>query len=446
MAFLMKSSRMVDQKQDEEAPPSPQGSVYLNDLKSEVAQTKMAVVCYDTKKLTGFGALLHVKGTVWANASLWKIMGSVLLLSFCVGFIIFLFVPDPSSIDASKFLKISSFLKVFVAFLLGVFMASSVSRWTETVDGFLELFAAIRDLSLQLTCLGVENDRVRHILRYSIASGMFLVTDLENAADKRPDKEDRMQRSWISLTSTGVLDAEEQQILEPLRDRALLIWMWVASLISRLAQDELIPPMNTPTYGRIMTLCQVAQRGVGKVRASISVQIPYIYTHMLATLVHVNNLLCALTFGLTLGSSIGAILGKFNIHSPLIPLLYPHSITKGSNGAQVSTMSSAQSIIMGMLTCLIAPFMYQAFLQIALAFAQPFGSAEAAIPTEMLIHNLKRDLEQMELLGCNVPSWEIARFGKNKPHVASTSAASASAASSASTSEISSRPRKANVA
>merc|ERR1719301_497278 len=111
-----------------------------------------------------------------------------------------------------------------------------------------------------------------------------------------------------------MLEQWEIEALKKTRDPPGIMWMWVAALIGRLAQDGWIPPMASPTYGRIMNLCQSAHGGIRQVRAAISVQAPLTYTHMLATLVHINNLLNAITFGLVSGLAIGTCLQAVGKH------------------------------------------------------------------------------------------------------------------------------------
>merc|ERR1719171_1615480 len=111
-----------------------------------------------------------------------------------------------------------------------------------------------------------------------------------------------------------LLTPQEVSVLRLTRDPPGMMWMWVAALVGRLAQDGWIPGMPTPTYGRIMNLCQNAHGGIRQVRAAISVQAPLTYTHMLATLVHINNLLNALTFGLVSGVAVGTALQAHDMH------------------------------------------------------------------------------------------------------------------------------------
>merc|ERR1719214_520373 len=98
---------------------------------------------------------------------------------------------------------------------------------------------------------------------------------------------------WGEFERAGDLLPEETAQLRPLSDHAGLLWIWIGSLIGRMAQDGEIPPMASPTYGRIMNLAQEAHNGIRNVKASVCVQTPFVYVHMLASLVHINNLINA---------------------------------------------------------------------------------------------------------------------------------------------------------
>lgn len=161
-----------------------------------------------------------------------------------------------------------------------------------------------------------------------------------------------------------------------------MMWMWVASLIGRLAQDGWIPPMASPTYGRIMNLGQNAHAGIRDVRAAISVQAPFSYSHLLATLVHINNLLNAITLGVVSGISIGTTLSGHGYHP-----LFKRDINRGKHVAQ-----DWQMMIITFLYCFIGPVVYQALLLIAMHLAQPFDSRFANIPFDRLLQSLEVDM------------------------------------------------------
>jgi len=188
---------------------------------------------------------------------------------------------------------------------------------------------------------------------------------------------------------TPMLEGWEIDVLKLTRDPPGMMWMWVAALIGRLAQDGWIPPMASPTYGRIMNLAQNAHGSIRQVRAAISVQAPLTYCHMLATLVHINNLLNAVTFGIVSGLGLGTALIARGHHWSA------WSLITHQNGAEASTMESEQDFQNTSITflyCFFGPLLYQALLLISMHLAQPFDSDDAKIPMHRLLHMLEVDM------------------------------------------------------
>merc|ERR1719491_1361050 len=106
--------------------------------------------------------------------------------------------------------------------------------------------------------------------------------ELEEADGAVPHYEKNQYRS-ISRDERTLLE----RVQDPRGDLTLSgnMWMWVATLVGRMAQDGEIPPMASPTYGRIMNLCQNAHAGIRTVKSSINVQAPFAYAHTLAVIV-----------------------------------------------------------------------------------------------------------------------------------------------------------------
>lgn len=49
-----------------------------------------------------------------------------------------------------------------------------------------------------------------------------------------------------------------QDLLANVVDPSQTLWVWVTSLLTRMAADGEIPAMPTPTYGKIMSLADKA--------------------------------------------------------------------------------------------------------------------------------------------------------------------------------------------
>lgn len=386
---------------------------------------KLQIVHYESKKLMKLPTLILIKGTIWQNYALWKIMGWLLVWAVFLAFMMVLLIPQPQSLDASKFNQIATFLKVFLAFLLGFFMSSSAARWSTCVDGLLNLFEAVRNLAMQLHALGVEEEKIWTVTRFGLLACEFLIQDLEISFCTPEEQALLYEDFWKKALDRGICTEHEKKIMGKSGDKAGLLWVWVASYVGRLAKDGDIPPMLSPTYGRIMALTQSAQDGIRTVKTSVGVQIPFIYTHMLATLVLLNNILCATTFGLTMGASLGAIFSHYGLRSPLYWGVPAEKATQTPGQA-------TQAMIVSMFACLTAPLMYQAFLQISLALAQPFAIdgkqanyGEAAVPSEHWMQDMIEDLKAMTMLSQTTPGWEPPNWKKACADAAAKAAAKA---------------------
>merc|ERR1740130_1316916 len=102
---------------------------------------------------------------------------------------------------------------------------------------------------------------------------------------------------------------------------------------------------------------------------------------MLATLVHINNLLNALTFGLVSGVAIGTALQANEMH-----------FYTGREASARETAQDWQNMAVTFLYCFFGPLLYQALLLISMHLAQPFASPDARMPLDRLLHNLEIDM------------------------------------------------------
>ena len=90
---------------------------------------------------------------------------------------------------------------------------------------------------------------------------------------------------WEGKSSIARLRPNETETLKQIIDPAQTLWVWITSLLSRMAADGEIPAIPTPTYGRVIAMAEQAYTGIRAVRASIRVQPPYVHVQMMAALV-----------------------------------------------------------------------------------------------------------------------------------------------------------------
>lgn len=368
---------------------------------------------YTASHLSSWNSMLLLKGTVWDNPSLWIAMGWMVLLAFVIAALALWLVKDPASLQVSKFQQLSAFLNVFVGLLLGFFLASSVTRWYACADGFLMFFDAVRNLQMQFHALGVPDEDEATCLRYAVLSSWLLRIELYVACKAGEEQEKEHDKLFTELKERrpGLIKPSEEDFLVRMSRKgqaepSLLLWTWIASKIGRMAQDGDIPGMATPTYGRIMNILQVAHGGIRTVRGSIAVQVPFIYVHMLATLVHMNNFINAVSFGLTAGTTIGVLFQFFSGRNDREAAGYNHA----ARSAEVRV--DIQNLVLAFFFSIFGPFIYHALLEVAICIAQPFDNEDGELPTGRMTYYLERDVLDAKIFSETLPGkkWEKPVF------------------------------------
>jgi hypothetical protein len=119
-----------------------------------------------------------MEGSIWRSRHLWETMLKLLGIVLTLAIIVIITVPDPVSLRIRHFLKISYFLNFFVGLCVSFFMKSSLERWHNCTEGFLELGDAIRNLQMQFQALGAPEERADMCIRYGLLSGCFLKNQL----------------------------------------------------------------------------------------------------------------------------------------------------------------------------------------------------------------------------------------------------------------------------
>lgn len=365
---------------------------------------------YHVNDLSTWGSLVLLSKTVWQRRTLWTMFLKLFLLSLIVAVLVVLIVQDPAQLKVSKFTEISQFLNAFVGLLLGFFMSASVQRWWACADGFLVVFDAIRNLQVQLYALGVPEEKLDTCLRYGVLSAWVLNMELHIEALPDDEKDEENENMWRTLKDgTGLGDGHftsmtdaEWTTLQEVEDPSGLLWLWVGCLIGSMSEAGDVPPMASPTYGRIMNLAQEAHKGMRSVRSSISVQAPFIYVQMLASLVHINNIINALSFGMTWGASAGTTLSLW------------HMSLYNSKATRTEAARDSQTLLVSFFFSCFGPFIYQALLEVSIAIAQPFNSNDGEVPTRRLLHRLERDLHDGKLMAHSTQKigWPLPKFAK----------------------------------
>merc|ERR1719253_1882339 len=128
---------------------------------------------------------------------------------------------------------------------------------------------------------------------------------------------------------------------------------------------------------------------------------------MLSSLVHINNIVNALSFGLTWGASIGSLLVHMGLH------VSEHQGKEGKEGkaSQKQATTDMQTLLVSFFFSCFGPFVYQALLEVSIAIAQPFSNVDAVVPTHRILRLLERDLTDSMTMARQI-SWKQPCFKK----------------------------------
>jgi len=348
---------------------------------------------YDITSITSWTAFFLVKGCAWDNVPLWRCMA----LNTCVSVSVMLatqLVPSEWLVSSDKFQKLGTFLNVFVGLLLGFFLSSSMTRWYSCVNAFLQLLDAVRSLQMQMIALGVNQKEIDTLSRFGILSAWLLHFSLDPKMTNDPDQIAQQLIEKLESVRPCLIEPHERPMLLRQKDGYALLWTWVASLIGRMAQDGEIPPMASPTYGRILNIVQRAYGSIRDVRALHLIKTPFIYIHTLAILVHVNNILNAIAFGLVCGIMCASLMGKF------------------AGGGEEGWANLCTSLFLQFCFSMLAPVLYLALFDVSVCVAQPFTYQDAKIPAARFIVGMEEDLRNATHIGNHPVHWEKPSFKK----------------------------------
>jgi hypothetical protein len=268
-----------------------------------------------------------------------------------------------------------------------------MTRWYSCVNAFLQLLDAVRSLQTQMIALGVNQKEIDTLSRFGILSAWLLHFSLDPDRTDDPDMTQHIIERLESIRPC-LIEPHEKPMLLRQKDGYALLWTWVASLIGRMAQDGEIPPMASPTYGRILNIVQRAYGSIRDVRALHLIKTPFIYIHTLAILVHVNNILNAIAFGLVCGIMCASLMGKF------------------AGGGEEGWANLCTSLFLQFCFSMLAPVLYLALFDVSVCVAQPFTYQDAKIPAARFIVGMEEDLRNATHIGNHPVHWEKPSFKK----------------------------------
>jgi len=250
------------------------------------------------------------------------------------------------------------------------------------------LMLSVKKLVYILRTVDCEERKVEAIRRLGILAIYIFTAEVETtwATAEEFDEEwtemfDKLRDDRL-ITEREVRELQEVPAGEGQSSRSSIVLTWIATHLLEIHKTKAVTP---PVYARLMLNANDADDKIALAKVFSTVQMPFMYTHMLTVLVHANNLMGALTAGLTIGTSLGEIFEK--------------SSELERNSPRRDIYTSIQMIAVSCILSTIQPAIYQAFLQIASTLCYPFGrhgEEWAKVPVTKLLEDLEEQLEWMD--------------------------------------------------
>jgi len=359
-----------------------------------VREDKMRTITYDPHQLGTWRVFMMFKGTVFLDPIIWwnvLKLGGIAILS---GGLLLALVPSPEKLETKKFHEAVNFIKVFIAFMLGLFLNSCLKRWWMTVTALTDLFLSIKKVVWTLNTCKVDKDVRDRMQKIMLLACYLLECEISSQWITDPSLVyENWNKTCELCASLGLLSAKQRRVLETKvnkNNRSVAVWAWVGSLTRQCKGPGISPPMMT----RIAADCTEAIEQMKKIKTYATLQIPFMYAHMLACLVQINNILLAIASGLASAVSIGDVLH----HGQAI------LAKEGSMVVHITMVyGSLQTLFLQIVALIIEPLLYQAFLVIAATLCDPFTHETYGLPMLDYIHDLNESLNEMNKFSEEVP-------------------------------------------
>jgi hypothetical protein len=337
---------------------------------------------YHTRMLFTWKVFLQTKGTILSDKTIMWYLLSVACLALGAGIVASVVVADPHKLSTKTLFNIIDYVKLFLAFMLGLYMAHCVTRWWNSVSSIINFFHMIKTLVFFCNALDVPAAKRDTIERLCIMSCYLL--EMEISGFYSSEKEN--QARWLAvkefLLNDGLANAEEIKLFEQVEesDRASLVWTWIGSILGSL---EVPPPLKTTAvkYG------QQAIASIKSVKFYVTMQLPFMYSHMLALLVHANN------FALAIASGIAVAVLIFEAN---------HQADLDRTGR---VYRATQGIFIQLMAMMLQPAIYEAFLTVGALLADPFTNETHGLPMLDYVQDLRRQIGEMNALSSCDAEW-----------------------------------------
>jgi len=145
------------------------------------------VYAYDHEACLTWSVLFAGTGTIFLHRRVWIVVPYVMLVAFTAAMFVFFCIPSARKLDTGRFNDFVNYIKVFIAFMLGLFLNNSFRRWWTAVSRFKKFLTSIKQLMYTLHAVGVREDVFINIERLVMAACYVLNEEVHMAQLESPE-------------------------------------------------------------------------------------------------------------------------------------------------------------------------------------------------------------------------------------------------------------------
>jgi hypothetical protein len=350
-------------------------------LKGEQEDT--CIIKYDPNQLTSLSTLMTVSGSAFVQRSVWKVVFVVVALTALTAVAIVRLIDhydhiNPESFSTETISSVIRSINLAMTFLLGLFVNNAIIRWWGIVKDLEDLLGSGEKLIMMLIHFSADK-KMREDAARRVLLTMEMLRYLRVVEYYDGDNDLNWSKKFDAMVNAGDMTKEERKALEFVKPEERPITGWALCSQSIRAIDDTQPRASVHVY-------KIVQEGIGATQAlqtAATVMFPFLYTHLLAYMVHLVNILTSLCAGVT----IGIVVARARV-----------AAANKSSGQQMD----GSAIFKEILFLFIQVFLYQAFLGIGAALSYPVvprgHGAMYRLPFEEMIGDLKAKLGRINRL------------------------------------------------
>lgn len=348
------------------------------------------VTTYEAEDLTRWSAMCIYSGSIFMQRPVMRILFLQLGTCWAIAYILYSVTSHPENYRTSAVQEIIKTITVSIAFLLGLFLNQCVTRWWDTVVSLRAVTGTIRKLVMSTINLELPRTARENIARIAVLSVKMLhheiiynkhecraQTGTILAGEPSVNLNTYWDELFQGLLERGDVTEEEVAVLAeaPWQQRSFFCWSLVSERIAAQREGMTTPDgdVDMMAYDRLCGLVQSGIDGVSYMKTLAAYQLPFIYVHMLAFMVHFVNILTAIGSGVSVG------------------LMLAQSAKTGHPLDRGELMSD-------MVFLVVQAFLYQAFLSIGAGLSFPVTGGAYNIPLDELIVTLEKQVRLMNSL------------------------------------------------